>query len=209
MTDASRTLKQGQERLAQDFKAVVNDAEQLLRDAELESESMAHLIENLLELSRSQAGKLSLFTEEVSIEEAVSGAVEKVRRQYPKSRFVADIPPGMPMIKADYFRLERILYNLLENAVKYSPKESEIRVFAKPNEKEVAIGVADKGEGIPLHEQDRLFEPFRRLEAHAMTPGVGIGLVVCKRLVEAHGGRIWVESEPGKGSTFFFTVPLA
>jgi K+-sensing histidine kinase KdpD len=185
------------------------EAEQLLRDAELESESMAHLIENLLELSRSQAGRLSLFTEEVNIGEMVSGAIKKVKRQYPKSQFVTDIPPSMPVIKADYFRLERILYNLLENAAKYSPKESEIRVFAKPDKEEVVIAVADKGGGIPVHELSKIFEPFQRLAAHSSTPGAGIGLVVCKRLVAAHGGRIWVESEVGKGSTFYFTVPLA
>jgi signal transduction histidine kinase len=106
-------------------------------------------------------------------------------------------------------RLERILYNLLENAVKYLPQGSEIRVFAKRERERLVIGIADQGVGISLADQAKLFGPFQRLEQSRLdgVKGAGLGLLVCRRLVEAHGGRIWVESEPGRGSTFYFTLP--
>ena len=107
-------------------------------------------------------------------------------------------------------RLERILYNLLENAVKYSPQGGEIKVSVKPDKEQLVIGVSDQGVGISPADQAKLFAPFQRLEESRPggARGVGLGLLVCQRLVEAHGGRIWVESEPGRGSTFFFTLPL-
>ncbi len=106
---------------------------------------------------------------------------------------------GFPPIHADQLRLERILYNLLENALKYSPQGSEIRVFARPEREHLVIGVADRGVGISVPDQAKLFGPFQRLEESRLdgVKGAGLGLLVCRRLVEAHGGRIWVESEPG------------
>ena len=102
------------------------------------------------------------------------------------------------------------MYNLLENAVKYSPQGGKIRVFAKPEEEQLVIGVSDQGIGISLHDQTKLFEPFQRLEDPRLegVKGAGLGLLVCRRLVEAHGGRIWVESEVGKGSTFYVALPI-
>ena len=111
---------------------------------------------------------------------------------------------------ADELRLERILHNLLENAVKYSPDGGKIKVSARLEDDHMVIGVSDEGIGISLHDQARLFSPFERLAAQRLegVKGIGLGLLVCRRLVEAHGGRIWVESEPGRGSTFYFTLPL-
>jgi hypothetical protein len=107
-------------------------------------------------------------------------------------------------------RLERILYNLLENAVKYSPHGGKIRIFAKPGEGYLTIGISDQGIGISHQEQTQLFKAFQRLGQYQSggAKGAGLGLLVCLRLVEAHGGRIWVESESGKGSTFCFTLPF-
>jgi signal transduction histidine kinase len=107
--------------------------------------------------------------------------------------------------------LEHILYNLLENAIKYSPQGGQIQVFAKPDKEYLLIGVKDEGIGISISDQARLFKPFERIVSEKLdsVSGTGLGLVVCRRLVEAHGGRIWVESEPDHGSTFFFTLPLS
>jgi signal transduction histidine kinase len=117
----------------------------------------------------------------------------------------------LPQVYADPLRLERILYNLLENAVKYSPQGGKIRVSVRPEGEYLVIGVSDQGIGISPSDQAKLFAPFQRLEEFRPegARGVGLGLLVCRRLVEAHGGRIWVESEPGRGSTFFFTMPLS
>ena len=164
-----------------------------------------------MELSRVQSDRLLLFTEPISVEKVIQGTIEEIKRHSSSHQFVLDLPDGPPSVHADQLRLERILYNLLENAVKYSPQGGEIRVFVQPGEEHLIIGVSDQGIGISRADKAKLFEPFQRLEDSRLAGvnGAGLGLSVCRKLVEAHGGRIWVESEPGKGSTFFFTVPLS
>jgi PAS domain S-box-containing protein len=183
---------------------------QLLQDAVEETEALSHLLGNLLELSRAQAERLLLYTEPVSIQKIVAETVDKAERLSSAHRFAVDIPRGLSPIPADPLRLERILYNLLENAVKYSPQGGEIRVSAKLDNGCLVISIADQGIGISEEDQGALFGAFQRLERPGLTSvkGAGLGLLVCRRLVEAHGGRIWVESKPGRGSTFFFTLPL-
>ena len=185
------------------------EVQQLLRDAVLESESLSYLIENLLELSRVQAQQLALYAEPTDIKTLVSGTLTKVKRQAPSHQFTTSIPDGLQSINVDPLRIERILYNLLENAAKYSPPGSQIKVSVKVEPKRLVIGVSDQGRGLSPSEQARIFGAFQRLENSRpdQSKGAGLGLVVCKRLVEAHGGEIWVESKKGKGSTFFFTLP--
>jgi PAS domain S-box-containing protein len=184
---------------------------QLLQDAIIESESLSHLLGNLLELSRFQASRLFLHAEPISLKNVVVATVEQIKRLLSAHRFIIDLPRNLPPVYADQVRLERILYNLLENATKYSPNRDEIRVFARPEASQLVIGVSDHGIGIPPREQTELFKPFHQLKQSGphRTKGAGLGLLVCRRLVEAHGGRIWVESE-GKdnGSTFLFTLPV-
>ena len=141
----------------------------------------------------------------------IQDTVEEIKRQSSAHQFVVDVPRKLPPVYADPLRLERILYNLLENAVKYSPQGEEIRVSVKPEKEHLIISVSDRGIGMSSADQAKLFGPFQRLEESRLegVKGLGLGLLVCRRLVEAHGGRIWVESELGRGSTFFFTLPLA
>jgi len=187
------------------------ETRQLLQDAALEAELLSNLLGNLLELSRVQAARLVLHTEATSVSNIIQDAVDKIKRQSPVHQFIVDTPRKIPPLYADPLRLERILYNLLENAVKYSPQGGEIWVSVKPQKEHLVIGVSDQGVGISPADQAKLFGPFQRLEESRPdgVRGVGLGLLVCRRLVEAHGGRIWVESEPGRGSTFFFTMPLS
>jgi len=201
---AINTALSEQARLSQE------EMHQLLQDAALEADSLSHLVGNLLELSRAQAKRLFLHAEPVSVENVAQGVVERIRQQSSAHRFVIDFPKGLPSVSADQLRVERIIYNLLENAAKYSPQGGEIRVFAKLESDRLVIGIADQGIGISLHDQAKLFGPFQRLEDSRLdgVKGAGLGLLVCRRLVEAHGGQIWIESEPGRGSTFFFTLPL-
>jgi len=196
--------------LSEETRLSREEMHQLLQDAAWEADALSHLLGNLLELSRAQSDRLFLHAEPVNVENVVQDAVEKIGRQSSAHRFVIELPTGLPAIHADPLRLERILYNLLENAVKYSPQGGEIRVLAKPGGDRLVIGIADQGVGISLQDQAKLFGPFQRLEDSRIegVKGAGLGLLVCRRLVEAHGGRIWVESEPGQGSTFFFTLPL-
>ena len=197
--------------LSEEKRLTPAETGQLLRDATLEAESLSHLLGNLVELSRAQAEQLSLYTEPVSIHRVAQETADRIKRQDSTHRFVMNLAEELPLVDADPLRLERILYNLLENAVKYSPQGSEIQIFTRPGKGFLVIGVSDQGFGISPQDKARLFKPFQRLEQPELEriKGIGLGLLVCQRLVEAHGGQIWVESEPGRGSTFFFTVPLS
>jgi len=187
------------------------ETRQLLTDAALEAESLSHLLGNLLELSRIQANHLSLYAEAINIRKVIKDTVEAIKRQSSTHQFVIDLPRKLPNVNADELRLERILYNLLDNAVKYSPQGGETRVSVRPQKGHLVIGVSDQGIGIAPSYQAKLFGPFQRLEESRPegAGGLGLGLLVCRRLVEAHGGQIWVESEAGQGSTFSFTIPLS
>ena len=184
---------------------------QLLQDAAMEADSLSHILGNLLELSRAQAGKLSLFEELVDVKKAIRDTVGKIKLVSPKHAVVVHLPRRLGPARADRLRVERILYNLLDNAAKYSPDGGKIEVFAAQGEDYITVSVKDYGIGIPDTDQERLFQPFQRLakDKSYRLKGTGLGLLVCRRLVEAHGGHIWVESKPGRGSAFHFTLPLA
>jgi len=186
-----------------------NEVQQLFKDALLESESLSHLIENLLELSRAQAQQLALYLEPTDIKTLVKDTLSKIKRQAPSHQFSPSIPDKLPSIRGDPLRIERILYNLLDNAAKYSPPGSQIKVSVNAEPERLVIGVSDHGKGLSSSEQARIFGPFQRLENNRpdQARGAGLGLMVCRRLVEAHGGEIWVESKKGRGSTFFFSLP--
>jgi PAS domain S-box-containing protein len=185
------------------------EAQQLLREAILECESLSHLVENLLELSRFQAKQLTLYAEPTDIKNLVRETLNKIKRQAPSHKFVTSLPDGPLSINADPLRVERILYNLLDNATKYSPAGSRIKVSAVSEPERLVISVSDKGRGLSPDEQTKLFGPFQRLENSRpdRARGAGLGLMVCRRLVEAHGGEIWIDSKQGRGSTFSFSLP--
>jgi PAS domain S-box-containing protein len=185
-----------------------DDVKPLLEDACAEADNLSHILNNLLDLSRSQAGKLVVVPQPVDVRSVVERVLEALNVES-SHKLVIDLAPGLPHIHADQLRLERVLYNLVHNAIKYSPSGSTIRVFVRREGKKFIFGVSDQGRGLTLEEQGRLFGAFERLEPiHSEgSKGTGLGLLLCRRLVEAHGGRIWIESEPGKGSTFLFSLP--
>ena len=201
---AVNTALSERERLSPD------EINQLLQDASLEAETLSHLISNLLELSRFQANRLLLYPESVNLRNVVDQTIEKIKRQCKPHNFVVKLPRKLPPARADQLRLERVLFNILENATKYSDEGTKVCVFSKIEDDHIVVGVEDEGMGISVEDQLRLFEAFQRLDEKRVTgiAGAGLGLLVCKRLIEAHGSRIWVESKPGKGSTFFFTLPI-
>ena len=187
------------------------ETRQLLENASLDAESLSHLVTNLLEVSRIRANRLLLYTEPIRITSILERAIDDAKRQSSTHQFRLDLPSHIPLALADRLRLERILQNLLSNAIKYSPQGGDISVAVRQDGKQLLVAVADQGIGISSEDQKKLFEPFQRSHEslQSRVEGLGLGLLVCRRLVEAHGGRIWVESELGKGSTFFFTVPVA
>ena len=185
------------------------DRVQLLRDAYIEAESLADTVNNLLEMTRAQADRTVLAREAVDVGKAAREMADRARRQHPKHRFVVQAEK-IQCIDCDRTRIQLVMLNLLDNAAKYSPEGSVVRAFAKSKDGMIVVSVSDQGEGISPDDQARLFTSFERLgrDSAGTTGGTGLGLVVAKRLVEAHGGRLWVESDPGKGSTFSFTLPM-
>jgi len=204
ITGSLNTLLSEGEQLSRD------ETRHLLQNATLAADTLSHLLGNLLELSRAQAERLILHEEPIRSDIVARNTVERIKEQHSIHKFVIDFPEGLPLINADPLRLERILYNLLDNARKYSPKGSEIMVFAREERDRLILGVSDQGVGIPESDQAMIFKPFERLKPAGFegAKGAGLGLLVCRRLVEAHGGQIWVESTPGQGSTFFFSLPF-
>ncbi len=181
----------------------------LLQDAASEADLLSNILENLLELSRSQADRLTLQLEPLMIEDVVKKTIDGARRHSSRHQFVMDLPKTLPSVRADRIRMERILHNLVENAVKYSPG-GEVRVSTRQEGENLVVEVRDQGPGISRDDQAKLFQPFQRIRRGESDDikGTGLGLLVCRRLVEAHGGRIWLESSPGQGTAFLFTLPV-
>jgi PAS domain S-box-containing protein len=202
------TVITGSLRTAMSEGISLEDKEVLLQNAIEGAGSLSAILENLLELSRYQADRLQIHTGTVDIPDVAKSVIERLKARSEDHIFLFDFPDDLPPVQADSVRVERILYNLMENAVKYSPEKSKIKVFARKDKKMVVVGVTDKGIGISTEDQSKIFELFERV-GKSRSQGLGLGLVVCKRLVEAQGGEIWVESEPGKGSTFYFTLPMS
>ncbi len=174
-----------------------------------ESDRLNRLIDNLLDASRLQANAFKLEFSYVQLDKLAEKVVEDFRTQSSEHMFTLDFPPDFPTVRGDAERLRQVLSNLLSNAIKYSPRGGLIRTGGWTDDDWVYVYVADEGIGIPKPEQERIFERFYRAESPLTrrTEGVGLGLYLCKEVVEAHGGKIWVQSEPGKGAKFIFKLP--
>ena len=184
------------------------DRRTLLEAAVSAAQSLGQIVDNLLELSRYQANRLALRKETVDMGAVIRRQAELRQTHEGDHPITVDIPEALEPVQVDKVRVNLVLANLISNAVKYSADGTEIRLRVRQEPGHQVISVTDQGIGIPVDKQTRLFQPFERLEETANeTKGLGLGLLVCKRLVEAHGGRIWVESEAGKGATFYFSVP--
>jgi signal transduction histidine kinase len=152
---------------------------------------------------------LQLHKESIDLRAFLSDAMGRGGDVMDVARVKLDVPAELPSVLADPDRLERIVVNLLSNALKYSSRESEVLVRLAAKDGEVTTSIADHGIGIASDDLPRIFERFYRPSAGRRAGGLGLGLYTCRVLVEAHGGRIWAQSELGKGSTFFFALPVA
>jgi signal transduction histidine kinase len=183
-----------------------------IRSLNEEATILSRLVDDLQELSLADAGeiKLNIQSENISrlIKDTLTGIQAKATAR--DLTLSADLPATLPMVNIDSYRIKQVLLNLLENAVAHTDKSGRITVTARQQEKMVHVSVADTGEGIPAEELPLIFERFYRVDRSRTrkTGGSGLGLTIAKRLVEAHGGTIKVESQPGQGSTFTFTIPV-
>jgi PAS domain S-box-containing protein len=169
---------------------------------------MENMIQDLADTARIEGGQVPLEKESIALEAFVWSLLKGSRKSMDLNRIVTQIPQGLPSVVADPARLERILQNLLGNALKFSPPESKVTIQARESHGEITISVTDFGKGIAPEDCSRLFKRFFQIKGSQPPIGVGLGLYISRLLVEAHGGRIWVESKLGGGSTFHFTLPI-
>jgi len=176
------------------------------------SRRLARLTDDLLELSRMDADRVDLEVDRLSVSQFVQSCIDTTQRSAAEKnlRVSVNLKTSLPDIAADRRRLAEVLQNLLDNAVQYTPSGGRITVSASSDGEEVEFTVSDTGIGIPKVDQPRIFERFYSVDVARSREvgGTGLGLSIAKHLVEAHGGRIWVESEVGQGSQFHFTVPV-
>jgi PAS domain S-box-containing protein len=177
-----------------------------------ESDRLGRIVNEILLANQLEARQIDTASEPFEALDFLDRVVESVRTHAPPNIVLTIVAPGSaPLVVADRDKVRQVVVNLVENAIKYSPDGGLIEVGVKEEDSVVRFSVSDEGLGIPSEEQERIFEKFYRLDP-AMTRGVGgtgLGLYICNELIERMGGRIWVESEPGEGSTFFFELPRA
>ena len=193
---------------------VVSDAETVqryLRTTMTEVENLGQLVNDLFELSQMDAGALELHIEEASLQDLISDTLESMSAQAEARRLslTGEVDAELAPVSMDSRRVQRVLYNLVQNSIRHTPPDGTVSICARDLGSELQVEVADTGEGVPAPDAQRLFERSYRADQSRsrVSGGAGLGLSIAKGIVEAHGGRIWVESVLGEGSTFSFTLP--
>lgn len=197
--------------LRQDVKWSDEEQRDFLETIDHESDRLTRLISDLLEVSRLESGALELNRSRCLLPDIIDSTRARLARLTERHRLQFLVTSGLPPVFVDEMRIGQVLVNLVENATKYSPEGSKITLEAQLKGDEVIVSVADKGEGIPAELQNKVFDRFYQAASivSGRKSGTGLGLSVCRGIVEAHGGRIWVQSGLGKGSKFSFSLPVS
>ncbi len=194
------------------FGQVNEKQDEYLDDILSSSNHLLALINDILDLSKVEAGQVELERRLFSLREALERGVVMVRERAVQNgvELSLELDPQVDLVEGDERRIRQVVFNLLSNAVKFTPSGGRVDVSTAKEDGEVRIAVRDTGPGISPDDQARIFEEFQQArDTNGERPeGTGLGLALSRSLVELHGGRIWVESEPGKGSTFTFTLPV-
>ena len=184
---------------------IVQDSLKVIED---EADRLTELIENLLDASRLQAGGFSLNLAEIKIDNLAREVAERVQSQTDLHRILIQFPEDFPVIVGDQNRIEQVFFNLLENAVKYSPKGGEIMISGQIRSKQIIVCIQDQGSGIAREDLPHVFDRFYRADDVARnTQGAGLGLYLSRAIIEAHNGRIWVEPRTEIGTRICFSIP--
>ena len=185
-----------------------NAQHELARSIYDEARRMSNLINNILDMARLEAGVLQLNKQWYPLEEIIGVVLTRLEKQLNGRKVSVKLPDGIAMIYVDAVMIEQVLINLLENAVRYTPEHSPIHISAELSEFSVEIAVIDQGLGIPEHNKEKLFEKFYRVQQETAQSGVGLGLAICRAIIEAHGGTIKAENHAKGGAVFSFQLPL-
>ena len=201
ITGAASSLLDGQRHLEPAARL------ELARSIYREADRLDRLLRNLLDMMRIEAGAVQLSKEWHPVDEVVGAALARLEGRLRDHIVNTAFPADLPLVLVDGVLLEQVVINLVENAVKYAPAGSVIDLSASAGDREVVVEVADRGPGIPVGEEARIFDKFYRAKP-AREGGVGLGLTICRGVIEAHGGRIWAENRHGGGAVFRFAIPL-
>lgn len=175
-----------------------------------ESARMKDLLDEFLDMQRLESGRIELYLGPCNFQEVLKYITVTFKGYASGVNILTHIPPDLPPLLADKSKIEQIMKNFVSNAIKYSPNGGDVKIFVKHDGKKATICVADQGLGIPPEALPKLFQEFYRVEreTHINIKGTGLGLSITKQLVEAHKGKVWVDSKLGEGSKFYFTIPL-
>jgi two-component system sensor histidine kinase KdpD len=201
ITGAATTILESESRLDQ------RTQRELLESVREEADRLNRLVQNLLEMTRLESGALELRRDWHSLEEVVGAALGRLAKSLGTRRVTVSIPPDLPLVAIDDVLIEQVFVNLLDNAIKYTPADSAIRIIVTATDRSVTAEVADHGPGLPKGQEARVFEKFYRAAPDSRR-GAGLGLAICRGVVLAHGGRIWAHNLPEGGVAFLFTLPL-
>jgi two-component system phosphate regulon sensor histidine kinase PhoR len=191
-------------------------APRFLSRISIEVDALTQMAQELLDLSKIESGQVDLELKPVAPKKLLTSAAERMRLQSERAGLLlhVDCPPNLPKVSTDEPRIEQVLVNLIHNAVKFTHPGGDVFLLAdivpagEADEGMVRFAVRDSGEGIPAEDVPRIFERFYRVDKSRAGGGTGLGLSISKHLIESHGGEIWAESIEGKGSTFYFTLPV-
>ena len=173
-----------------------------------ESERMERLINNLLDMTRLEAGGMQVKKEWLPLEEVFGSALHRLDRRLLGREVRTDLPGNLPLVQIDALLIEQVLMNLLDNAIEYTPPLSTIEISARRNGSAVEVEVADDGPGLPAGTEERVFQKFFRAAQAERRQSIGLGLAICRGIVELHGGTIRAQNRPSGGAAFCFTIPI-
>ncbi|MGZ3625704.1 MAG: sensor histidine kinase, partial [Ktedonobacteraceae bacterium] len=178
---------------------------------EREADRLNRLVGNLLDMSRIEGGALKPEKEWYPIDELIHDVLDRMRPLLQDREVRVFLPADLPPVELDYLQMDQVLTNLIENAIRYTPPRSPVEISVRVADEQMTISIADYGPGIPPNDKERIFDKFYRVldMQRKGKEGSGLGLAVCRGLVEAHGGRIWAENRNGGGAIFRFTLPIA
>jgi two-component system sensor histidine kinase KdpD len=173
-----------------------------------EARRMSTLVGNLLDMARIESGEVKLDLQWQPLEEVVGAALDSTRNMLKLHGLEVRLPRDLPLVRFDALLIERVLVNLLENASKYTPAGSQVVLSAEVAADQLKVSVSDNGPGLPAGREEALFQKFARGNRESATPGVGLGLAICRAIIESHHGTIVGVNRPGGGVTFSFMLPL-